>query len=232
MSPPRANFHPSPTHNLPPSGPYTSETYTRRTDHTPNTTQPPENEDHYILTLHTDRTHHASITRLRNRHFPAHLNKLSAHIALFRALPSSHLQTITDDIASVCSHYHSFPITVTSPFLLKRGVGINVSAEPAREIHRELKGKWGEWLSKQDRGGGGRLHYTVQNFVGEGGKREEALRDVKGSGVEGTKGEVRGLRLWRYERGYWGFVRDFEFAGGREGREEGEGEGEGIGDVA
>lgn len=61
--------------------PYAADKYARRADHTANTAQ--EEEDSYILALHTDPEHHKRVTALRTQYFPPRLNKLSAHIALF-----------------------------------------------------------------------------------------------------------------------------------------------------
>jgi len=69
----------------------------------------------------------------------AHLNKLSAHIALFRALPSSHLETIETDIQSTCHQHHPFPITTTKPFLLPHGLGLHMHALPAKDIYTTLR---------------------------------------------------------------------------------------------
>ena len=203
------------THQSPAPGPYTSETYTRRADHTPNTSH--SDETTYILTLHSDPAHHNRITALRTKYFPRHLNKLSAHIALFRALPGSHLPIIEADLSTTCTYHQPFTIHTTTPFLLKHGVGINVAAEPAREIYKELRGKWEGFLSQQDKGF--RPHYTIQNKAEEG-VPEKTLEEVKGSRVEGMKGEVSGLTLWRYEKGFWRRGKDFGFGVGK--GEEGE----------
>lgn len=190
------------------SDPYTSEIYTRRADHIANTAH--EDEDAYILTLHTDPSHHKRLTALRTKYFPPTLNKLSAHIALFRALPGSHLPTIQSDIHSLTSAQHTFPITTGKAFLLGRhGVAIDAHAPAAKGIYNALKEKWEAFLSKQDKSF--RAHYTIQNKVDEEGVPERTLEEVRRD-FEGSRGTVDGLSLFRYDRGYWRHVKDFMFA--------------------
>ena len=188
------------------SGAYTAEMNSRHPDQTPNTTQ--EELDNYILTLHTDTEHQARLMALRNQYFPPHLNKLSAHIALFRALPGSQLSTIVPDILIATAHQRSFSIVTGKPFLMGHGVGIHAYAPPAEGIYKELKVSWERWLSKQDQSF--KPHYTVQNKV-EKNVAIETLTEVEKIGT--MKGLVDGLTLWRYEKGYWKHEREFLFQG-------------------
>ena len=189
-----------------PSGPYTAQQYTRHPDHTPNTTH--EEQQTYILTLHTDPAHHARITALRKQHFPQDLNKLSAHIALFRALPGSQLDTIESDIRTASEHHQRFQIVASRPVLMAHGVGIHVHAPPATIIYEELREKWRPWLSAQDKTF--RAHYTVQNKVDQD-VALKTLQEVETQLDKDEKGLVDGLTLWRYRKGYWDHVRDFIF---------------------
>ena len=122
------------------SGPYTADKYTRRADLTANTAQGEETS--YILALHTDPEHHKRLTALRTQYFRPKPNKLSAHIALFRALPGSGLPTIEADISAAAEKQQSFPIITGKAYLLSHGVAIDANAPPAREIYNELKDKW------------------------------------------------------------------------------------------
>lgn len=199
---------PGPNHRIPPpTHPYTASTYTRHADHTAKTSHP-ESETSYILTLHTDPAHHKTLTALRTQYFPRNLNKLSAHIALFRALPGSHLDAITADISAVVRTHSSFPISTGAVSMLGRtGVAIGADAAGARAIYEALKGKWEGFLSAQDKGF--TAHYTIQNKVEERVARR-TLEEVRG-GFEGSRGRVDGLSLYRYERGYWRHTKDFMF---------------------
>lgn len=191
--------------NQAPSGPYTADKYARRADHTANTTQ--EGEDSYLLALHTDAEHHKRVTALRTQYFPPKLNKLSAHIALFRALPGSQLATIEADISAAAEKQQTFPIATGKGYLLGHGVAIDANAPPARGIYNGLKEKWEDFLSKQDKSF--KAHYTIQNKV-EDGVPQRTLEELQ-KNFEGSRGQVDGLSLYRYDRGHWRHMKDFMF---------------------
>ena len=187
------------------SGPYTADKYTRRADHTAKITQ--EEEDSYILALHTDLEHHKRMTALRTQYFPPKLNKLSAHVALFRALPGSQLVVIEADVSAAAEKRQSFPIATGKAYLLSHGVAIDANVPLAREIYNGLKEKWGGFLSKQDKSF--KAHYTIQNKV-EAGVPQRTLDELQ-KNFEGSQGQVDGLSLYRYDRGYWRHTKDFMF---------------------
>lgn len=188
-----------------PSGPYAAANYTRRADHTANT--PHKDEDSYILALHTEPEHHKRITALRTQYFPTNLNKLSAHIALFRALPSSKLSVFEADISTLAEKQTPFPLATGKAYLLSHGVAIEAHAPPARGIYDALKEKWEGFLSRQDKSF--KAHYTIQNKV-EAEVPEKTLEEVR-ENFEGSRGWVDGLSLFRYDRGYWRHMKDFMF---------------------
>ncbi|KAI4249992.1 MAG: hypothetical protein LQ352_005451 [Teloschistes flavicans] len=195
-----------PTAPAPAKGPYTAETYTRKADHTPQTTQP-ESET-YILALVTDAPHHQAMTSLRNTHFPPRLNKLSAHIALFRALPGSELPMITNSIEELVSNYRSFPVNASKPFLLSHGVGIEAQAPPARTIFQTLKEQWKGFLSKQDQSF--RPYYTIQNKVDDKEIVRKTFEQVQRE-FGGSTGTIAGLVLYLYDRGFWKMEQIYPF---------------------
>jgi len=189
--------------------PPTSRTYTRQADHTPNTADPESAV--YILALRTDTAHHERMTALRNQYFPPNLNKLEAHIALFRALPGSQLPAISTDIHDLVNSQSPFPIKTIKPFQLGHGVAIQVHAPDAVEIFNKLSEKWAGFLSKQDQSF--RAHYTLQNKV-EKEVAERTLQEVRGT-FRGEEGLVGGLVLYRYDRGFWRDARVFDFGGSK-----------------
>ncbi|KAL8691064.1 MAG: hypothetical protein Q9218_003626 [Villophora microphyllina] len=206
MSMKMANQH----HNANPTsaGAYTAENYTRKADHTPQTAQP-ESET-YILALHTDAAHHQALTTLRNKYFPPKLNKLSAHIALFRALPGSQLPKIEKSIEDLVRQYHPFPITADKPFVLSHGVGIEARVPQAKTIFRVLKEQWEHFLSRQDHSF--RAHYTIQNKVDDKEVVHKTLEEVQ-SVFGGSQGMVTGLALYLYNKGYWDMKHIYLFPG-------------------
>lgn len=113
---------------------------------------------------------------------------------------------------------------------MKKGVGIGVSegkgGREARKIRGALLGGWkgkdgrGEgWLTEQDSQEGFRAHYTVMNKVEDEEVVGRVLREVERGLRWGDRGEAVGLGLWSYERGWWKWVRGFEFRGGEGERE-------------
>ncbi len=191
-------------------GPYKASKYERHSDHIPHTSSP--SEEAYILSLKTDKAHHDALTALRDRYLPRHLNKLSAHIAIFRALPGSKLEETGHDISALSQEQHVFSIKTSSPFRLKHGVGIQISpgADEAQAVFEDLRSTWVAFLSKQDNGRF-RAHYTIMNKVDDEEEIGNCLDEVKRS-FEANKGVIEGLKLWRYEKGYWKFERTWDFS--------------------
>ncbi|KAL9580932.1 MAG: hypothetical protein Q9212_004193 [Teloschistes hypoglaucus] len=201
---PHKNSHP--TTSAPANGPYTAEAYTRKADHTPRTAQP-ESET-YILALATDAAHHQAMTALRNRYFPPKLNKLSAHVALFRALPGSELSKIEESVQKLVRYYHPFPIIADDPFKLSHGIGVEVRAPPARTIYSKLKEQWNNFLSTQDLGF--KPHYTIQNKVDDEEMVRKSFEQVQRE-FGGSTGTVTGLSLYLYDRGFWRLKKMYSF---------------------
>ncbi|KAK4936394.1 hypothetical protein LTR10_022720 [Elasticomyces elasticus] len=192
----------------PPSASYTRDTYKRREEHKARTGN--DHEESYILTLHTNREHHMLLTSLRDKYFPPDLNKLAAHIALFRALPGSQLPRLEHDIASLTQSRAPFSILANKPFRMRQGVGIHVKDDTGglKSVYEELKVQWTSFLSQQDRSFA--PHYTVQNKVADDAIVDQTLRELTDQ-FHGSHGQALGLSLYRYERGYWKKVKDFMF---------------------
>lgn len=175
------------------------------------------NEGTYVLTLWTDKAHHARMTTLRKTYFPPHLNKLSAHLTLFHALPESKVHDIViPDIERLVRQTARFGIRATKPFRLKRGIAISIARDEggrrAQDVHRSLQTRWKRdgFLSEQD-AGGCQVHYTIMNKVDDEGEVARAFLEV-GESWEDDLGTVEGLALWKYERGWWKWERGFAFS--------------------
>ncbi|KAL1297314.1 hypothetical protein AAFC00_004865 [Neodothiora populina] len=173
----------------------------------------------YVLTFLTSKSHHDTMTSLRKKYFPPHLNKLDAHLTLFHALPGDALSSdIIPTLQSVARSTSPFPLNASRPFMLgKHGIAIAVpktkGGEPAAQIHETLQAEWMEMLSPQDAAKGGfRAHYTVMNKVDDESVVQKGFEEIKG-GWEGCEGVVEGLSLFRYERGRWVRFEDYKFEG-------------------
>ncbi|KAJ9602435.1 hypothetical protein H2200_012977 [Cladophialophora chaetospira] len=192
------------------SGPYTAQTYQRKDEHKARTGN--DHEESYVLTLHTDEEHHKSMTALRKRYFPPNLNKLDAHIALFRALPGSQLPRITQDVTSLAASQSPFSINANEAFRMRQGVGIQVvdQSGQAKSIFEKLKQQWKPFLSQQDHSF--RAHYTVQNKVENDETVNRTLKELEEQ-FQGSRGQVLGLTLYKYDRGHWKKEQDYSFGG-------------------
>lgn len=175
-----------------------------------------EEEHVYVLTLNTTPSLHKPVTALREKHFPAHLNRTPAHLTMFHALPGSHMPSIVTAIEEECQDLGPFRLATGSLFRMGRGVGINVGqgSQPARLLHKELQQRWNDVLSEQDRQAW-RPHWTIQNKVNDSAVVEGTMREVEQQ-FQGAEGVAEGCVLWRYEReGNWKFERMFEFVGAK-----------------
>lgn len=181
---------------------------------------PTENNDEtrYIVTLYTNAELHDKVTLMRKRYFPKHLNKLSAHLTLFHALPESRLESdVVPLLESFTSKTAQFPIIAGPPFAMNKGIGISVprqkGGQEARNVHEALLKVWSEggFLTSQDARHSG-VHYTIMNKVDDPKEVSKALQQVKSEWTE-TVGTAVGLALWQYDRGYWRSERLFPFEG-------------------
>lgn len=138
-----------------------------------------QNQDVHVLTLLTDVAHNRSMNALRKAYFPSHLNKVGAHISLFRGLPGSKLESeIVPVLEEIVARTAPYQILAIRPFRLSKGIAIHVADNIERDnadyhgntgpeteaIHNELRRRWSNWLSEQD-SSPARLHYTVMNKV-------------------------------------------------------------------
>ncbi|KAK8102027.1 hypothetical protein PG984_015173 [Apiospora sp. TS-2023a] len=84
---------------------------------------------------------------------------------------------------------------------------------------REKEEKTHGVLSAQDSRRGWKAHYTIMNKEEDPARVEECFHELRGgsSGLRPARSEgaVMGLRLWRYDRGWWRQEEDFLFSGGK-----------------
>ncbi|UPK99983.1 hypothetical protein LCI18_010918 [Fusarium solani-melongenae] len=182
----------------------------RHENHRPNTTT--DEEYHYVLTLWTDDAHHEEMTALRRQWFPTRLLKVEAHVTLFHALPGSKLHQLKQDIAEISQYTTKFAITVKKEgiYEMNKGVGIRISEGQwkAAKLRSELRDKWEPFLSRQDQQERWRGHYTIMNKEDDKARVTECLKELQDS-FEDSRGTVNGLKLWRYDRGWWREVEAF-----------------------
>lgn len=187
---------------------------TERTSQRPETTS--EDEDVYILTIATTRDHHQRMTELRKKYFPRKIYKVGAHLTLFHALPESRLESsIIPVIQDICSRTSQFHIIADGPQKLgKHGIGVFLNISSSREIQHVRSQllqsfREGGWLSQQD-SGNIKPHYTIMNKVQDDSEVNAAFHELRET-FEPDHGTAEGLGLWRYDRGWWRWVRNYPF---------------------
>ena len=161
-----------------------------------------------IVTLKLDAASFARLDDLRREHFPAAINRLSAHLTLFHHLPGERLDEVAADLAAVARGPRP-RLRIGAPRLLGRGVAFDIDSAGLMQARRELARRWAPLLSAQDRQGF-RPHVTVQNKVEPAAAR--ALRDDLAQRLAPWDGEGEALQLWRYLGGPWAAEAEFAFA--------------------
>ena len=152
-----------------------------------------------VLTLRRDEASQARFDRERAAHFPGGRTAVGAHVTLFHALPGS-VRAHVEAVLAAEQDRVPFPVEVTEPFPLGRGVAYGLRSAELDALHRGLQDRWGAVLTPQDRQRF-RAHVTVQNKVTPEQARATLalLRAAHSPAVV----QALGLQLWRYDGGPW-----------------------------
>ena len=162
-----------------------------------------------ILTLALDPSSQSRFEAERQRYYPARLNRISAHISLFHALPGEEESSIRATLAGETAAIASFALQVHDMLRLGRGVAYALDAPELDRLHARLRAGWLPWLSRQDQQPF-RPHIVIQNKVDPALAR--TLYDTLSSGFRPWAVQACGLLLWHYEGGPWSPAGDFAFA--------------------
>lgn len=165
-----------------------------------------------ILTLAMHADDQARFDALRERHFPAGLNHIPAHLTMFHHLPGSEAEGVEESVRVAAAGQGMFEVSVTGLRSLGRGVAYTMASAPLVAVRAGLARHWHEHLTAQDRQGW-RPHVTIQNKAGPG--ESKALLEVMQAAFVPFEVRARGLALWRYMGGPWEFVVRHEFGGGQ-----------------
>ncbi|SEM74402.1 2'-5' RNA ligase [Stigmatella aurantiaca] len=152
-----------------------------------------------IVTLKLDARTFEHFNRLREEHFPAHLNHLSAHLTLFHHLPGEERDTVEADLREAAPPA-PVALQVTGLRSLGRGVAFDLVSPALDALRAELARRWARWLTPQDRQGF-RPHVTVQNKVTPDEAR--ALKALLTAGFSPFPAQGEAFQLWRYLEGPW-----------------------------
>ncbi len=161
-----------------------------------------------ILTLKLDAESFAFFDALRQKHFPAERNFLAAHVTLFHNLPGSRREQIEFDLNDARRRYKPFPLRFPEWRFLGKGAAIEVESAELNRLRDELKNKWNEWLTAQDRQKF-KPHITVQNKVAP--ETARSLFDELSADWSARDGAGVGIELWHYLNGPWKLAGEFAF---------------------
>ena len=164
-----------------------------------------------ILTALLDPASQARFDGDRQRHFPAAINYIDAHVTLFHHLPGLEQAAIEGSLGAICRRHAPVPFTTTGLRFLGRGTAYALDMPAVAVLRRDLAGQWQHWLTAQDRQGW-QPHVTVQNKVAPADARR-LFQDLQ-AGFAPWGGLVGGLSLWRYRGGPWELVGHHPFSDG------------------
>ena len=159
-----------------------------------------------ILTLLINKEADEYFTELRNRHFPASINYLRAHLTLFHNLPDD--QEVHKCISTCCLNYSSFIMEVAEIRSIGNGVAFKIQSEILMQLHAELQSNFKEFLIPQDKQ---RLwpHITIQNKVQAAAANQLATQlkqDFNPFSIE-----AEGIIVWEYLNGPWSLIQEYRF---------------------
>lgn len=162
----------------------------------------------FILTLKLDDESFRYFTALRNEHFPAERNYLSAHITLFHKLPGDEEPHICKVLGDVVAGQPPLPLRFPHVQSLGGGVAVQVESWELLRVRQQLAAAFEGWLSPQDQQRF-RPHITVQNKVSK--ETAAALFTQLDTMWQPFNGVGEGLLLWRYRGGPWEQIDEFLF---------------------
>ncbi len=145
---------------------------------------------------------------LRRRHYPAALNRLPAHLTLFRHLPPSIEAALRRRLAEAVRS--PVPMVEAAGLMsLGSGVAIRIVSPALSAIREDLAEAFAGLLMPQD-SAGWRPHVTIQNKVQPAAAR--ALLEGLDRDFRPRRMGLTGLASWRYRDGLWEPVSRHAFA--------------------
>ena len=161
-----------------------------------------------IVTLALDSRSQTRLEAERQEYFPAHLNRIPAHISLFHALPGEEEAAVRSLLEETAARISPFPVQVDALMPLGRGVAYRLRSDTLQTLHAELRCAWLSWLTPQDRQGF-RPHVVVQNKVAP--TDAKSLYAQLSAGFVPWRATAVGMLLWHYEGGPWTSAGSFDF---------------------
>jgi hypothetical protein len=149
------------------------------------------------------------LQELRRAHYPPDLNRVPAHLTLFRQLPPSLEPELKERLAA----YAAAPAPrarISGVMDLGSGTALRIESEELEDIRYDLAIALHGLLTPQD-AGPWRPHVTLQNKVEPRDARR--LQKALAGRFDGRPLSIRGLAAWRYLGGPWEALRSYAFRG-------------------
>ncbi|MFL6843431.1 MAG: 2'-5' RNA ligase family protein [Allosphingosinicella sp.] len=146
---------------------------------------------------------------MRRDHYPPELNRVPAHLTLFRHLPPG----VEGELARRLAAYAATPAPraeIAGVMDLGGGTALRVESEGLEDIRYDLALALHGLLTPQD-SAPWRPHVTIQNKVEP--KEAKQLQARLRAGFERRPLAIRGLGMWRYLGGPWEPVKSWTFRG-------------------
>ena len=139
------------------------------------------------------------IQPLRRAHYPPELNRVPAHLTLFRLLPPSLEPELSDRLARAVAAPPPHA-EIAGIIDLGEGTALRVESDALIEIRESLAESFHGLLMPQDQAPW-RPHITIQNKVAP--REARRLQQRLGASFEPRPLAIRALASWRYRGGPW-----------------------------
>ena len=149
------------------------------------------------------------IQQLRRDHYPAELNRVPAHLTLFRHLPPSLERELSARLSAAAAAAPP-PAAIAGIMDLGDGTALRVESEALEEMRADLADAFHGLLTPQDLAPW-RAHVTIQNKVEPQAARR--LQQQLRATFDPRPLAIRALASWRYRGGPWEPLRTHPFRG-------------------
>lgn len=158
-----------------------------------------------ILTARPEAATLARFEALRQRHYPAALNRVPVHVSLFHQLPGSELAAVVERLKLTAREHPRPVVDVTGLRSLGRGVAFRLRSPALERLHADLAEAWAPLLIPQDRNRFA-AHVTIQNKVTPQVARA-TLTELEQGFAPWSFG-IAAIDVWRYLDGPWQHLRE------------------------
>lgn len=147
---------------------------------------------------------------LRRAHYPAHRNKLHAHVTMFHSFAPSLFEELKDFLPRVAKEFAPPEGRVMGVMDLGKGTAIALQSQPLLGIREFIAEHFHGSLTAQDVHEP-RLHITIQNKVSK--EEARALQSELRAQIEPREFRFQALELHIYRGGPWEAVKACAFRG-------------------